>query len=477
MPRAPGRSEGLAPDRHPTDSAPETIRANLQAWADYVLSAEDLTPARHHRLLITRLQALAEGTIDRLMVLMPPGSAKSTYSSVLFPVWWFTRHPASSVIAASHTSDLAKHFARRARALVSEHASVLGYDLHGGQRATSQWLTSSRGQYFATGVRGPITGRRADLAIIDDPIRTLADAESPRQRAHLWDWYRSDLITRLKPRGRVLIIMTRWHQDDLAGRLLDRSPNEWSLLRLPALAEVDDPMGRSAGQALWPEWEDEAALLRKRDQVGERVWSALFQQSPQPLQGSLFKVSQIATLPVPPDAASGVIVRAWDLAATAADGRNDPDYTVGLKLQRDAAGRLVVLDIVRQRTSALGVEQTLLETAAADGKSVLISLPEDPGQAGKSQVLSYVRQLAGYRVICTRETGSKLTRALPVAAQIEAGNMALIRAAWNHDFIEELRDFPYGRKDDQVDALASGFMRAAEMTVPARRIAIPLLAR
>ena len=111
------------------------------------------------------------------------------------------------------------------------------------------------------------------------------------------------------------------------------------------------------------------------------------------------------------------------------------------------------------------MEQTLLETAAADGKSVLISLPEDPGQAGKSQVLSYVRQLAGYRVICTRETGSKLTRALPVAAQIEAGNMALIRAAWNHDFIEELRDFPYGRKDDQVDALASGFMQAAEMTV------------
>ena len=475
MPRAPGRSDGLAPGR--PEPAAETIRADLRVWADHVLGADDLAPARHHRLLITRLQAVAEGTIDRLMVLMPPGSAKSTYCSVLFPVWWFARHPTSSIIAASHTADLATHFARQARTLVTEHTAALGYGLQDGERAASRWVTSTRGQYFATGVRGPIAGRRADLAIIDDPIRTLADAESPRQRAHLWDWFRSDLMTRLRPRGRVVIVMTRWHQDDLAGRLLDRNAEEWSLLRLPALAEADDPMGRAAGQALWPEWEDEAALLRKRHQVGERVWTALFQQSPRPLEGSVFKISEIAIIPPPPETAGGVIVRAWDLAATAADGRNDPDYTVGLKLQRDAAGRLIVLDMVRQRTTALGVEQALLATAAADGHSVLISLPEDPGQAGRAQVLNYVRQLAGYRVNASPETGSKQIRAMPVSAQIEAGNLAIVRAAWNHDFIEELRDFPYGRKDDQVDALARGFSAIVGMTAPARRIAMPLLAR
>lgn len=477
MPRAPGRSQELVPDGDDLNAAPDTIRTDLLTWAEHTLGTDGLTPARHHRLLMARLQAVAEGTIDRLMVLMPPGSAKSTYCSVLFPVWWFARHPASSVIAASHTADLAKHFARQARALVSEHAAVLGYRLEAGERAAARWSTSARGQYFATGVRGPIAGRRADLAIIDDPIRTLADAESPRQRNHLWDWYRSDLITRLKPAGRVVIVMTRWHQDDLAGRLLERNAQDWTLLRLPALAEADDPMGRLAGQPLWPEWEDEAALLRKRDQVGERVWSALFQQSPRPLQGSLFKVSQIEIIPAPPTATDGMIVRAWDLAATAADGRNDPDYTVGLKLLRDAVGRLVVLDLVRLRTSALGVERALMETAAADGKSVLISLPEDPGQAGKSQALNYVRTLAGYRIVTSRESGSKLTRALPVAAQVEAGNLALVHAAWNHAFIEELRDFPYGRKDDQVDALARGFSLAAETTAPARRIAVPLLAR
>jgi len=477
MSRAPGRLEGPAPDRPEPGPAPDTIRADLVTWAEHVIGADGLVPAAHHRLLMARLQAVADGTIDRLMVLMPPGSAKSTYSSVLFPVWWFTRHPGTSVIAACHTADLANHFARQARSLVTEHAAALGYELQSGERASSRWVTSTRGQYYATGVRGPIAGRRADLVIIDDPIRGLVDAESPRQRNHLWDWYRSDLVTRLKPRGRVVIVMTRWHQDDLAARLLDHNQGEWTVLQLPALAEVDDPLGRLPGQALWPEWEDEAALLRKRDQIGERVWSALFQQTPRPAQGSLFEVAKIEIIAAPPEPAGGTIVRAWDLAATASDGRNDPDYTVGVKLLRDAAGRLIVLDIVRQRTSALAVEHALLCAAEADGKSVVISLPEDPGQAGKSQVLSYVRKLAGYQLITSRETGSKLTRALPVAAQIEAGNLALVHAAWNHDFIEELRDFPYGRKDDQVDALARGFSLAAEMTAPTRRISVPFLAR
>jgi predicted phage terminase large subunit-like protein len=486
MSRAAGRLLGLAaggPARDPaTEPAPPEaigtgpVRTDLLAWAEHVLGADGLSPALHHRMLIARLQDVAAGTIDRLMVLMPPGSAKSTYCSVLFPAWWFGRHPTSSVIAASHTAELANHFARQARSLVAEQALVLGYEMAPGQRATSRWLTSRGGQYFATGVRGPITGRRADLVIIDDPIRTIADSESPRQRNHLWEWYRSDLITRLKPGARIVIVMTRWHEDDLAGRLLERDPKGWSVLRLPALAEADDPMGRLVGQALWPEWEDEAALFRKRDEVGERAWAALFQQSPRPLQGGLFKVSQI-TFTAPPTTTDGVVVRAWDLAATAADGSNDPDYTVGLKLLRDVSGRLVVLDLVRLRTSALEVEQVLLETAAADGKSVLIGLPQDPGQAGKAQISTYMRQLAGYRVKASPESGSKFTRSLPVAAQIEAGNLALVRAAWNQAFIEELRDFPYGRKDDQVDALTHSFRLVVQTTAPTHRVAMPLLAR
>ena len=472
MLRAPSLAREGAQDAAPPAERP----ADLLAWATQALARDGFAPAAHQRLLIQRLEAIVDGTIDRLMVLMPPGSAKSTYASVLFPAWWFVRHPASSVIAASHTADLAQHFARQLRAVIGAHAPLLGYELAAGQRAAARWETTAAGHYFATGVRGPLAGRRADLAIIDDPVKGMSDADSATQREHLWSWFRSDLLTRLKPRGRIVLVMTRWHQDDLAGQLLGRGAAEWNVLRLPALAEADDPLGRLPGHALWPEWEDEAALLRKRDTMGERVWSALFQQSPRPPHGSLFKVTRIEMTDAPSPLA-GTIVRAWDLAATAADGRNDPDYTVGLKLLRDPAGRLVVLDVVRLRASPLGVETAMLATAAADGRAVRIALAEDPGQAGKAQVLHYARKLAGHIVTASRETGSKLTRALPIASQVEAGNLLLVRAAWNQDFLDELRDFPFGRKDDQVDALARAFTFAVEVPDPSRRLAVPLMAR
>ena len=139
----------------------------------------------------------------------------------------------------------------------------------------------------------------------------------PRERVELVS---RDLATRLKPGGRIVLIMTRWHEDDLGGRLLAQNPAEWRLLRLPALAEADDPLGRPEGAPLWPDWEDAAALARKRDTVGDRVWSALFQQTPRPPAGSLFRVNDIAVLDEVP-ASSGRVVRAWDLAATADDGR------------------------------------------------------------------------------------------------------------------------------------------------------------
>ena len=158
--------------------------------------------------------------MDRLMVLMPPGSAKSTYASLLYPAWWFTQHPNSSVITTSHTRSLAEHFGRQVREMVREYAQLLGYGLHSGPQAAGHWQTTDNGGYFAAGIRGPLTGRRADLVIIDDPIKSQAEADSPVLRERVWNWYRFDLTTRLKPRGRIVLIMTRWHEDDLAGRLL-----------------------------------------------------------------------------------------------------------------------------------------------------------------------------------------------------------------------------------------------------------------
>ncbi len=459
----------------PEESSPEIV--SLMGWAKLVLQRDGQMPAKHHRLLIAELDRISRGDIDRLMVLMPPGSAKSTYTSLLFPAWWFTQHPTSSVIATSHTTSLAEHFGRQVRELVREYGDQLGYHLHAGRHAAGQWQTTERGEYFATGIRGPLIGRRADLVIIDDPVKSEAEADSLLLRDRVWNWYRFDMTTRLKPRGRVVLIMTRWHMDDLAGRLLAQHPAEWRVLRLPALAEENDPLERPPGAALWPEWEDEAALQRKRETIGERAWSALFQQSPRPIVGSLFKTECIDIVDMVPTHNTEFVVRGWDLAATSGVGGHDPDWTAGVKLGRDDRGRFVVLDVVRIRGTPHQVEEAVGEAARVDGRGVTIGLPEDPGQAGKHQANYFVRQLAGYRIDTSRETGSKLTRAAPVASQVEAGNVAMVRATWNHAFLEELRDFPFGHKDDQVDALSRAFTVLTEKSHPVRRIALPVLMR
>jgi predicted phage terminase large subunit-like protein len=449
----------------------------LVDWARSVLQRDGQAPAKHHLLLLKSLDRISRGDIDRLMVLMPPGSAKSTYTSLLFPAWWFTQHPVSSVVATSHTTSLAEHFGRQVRELVREYHDQLGYHLHASRQAAGHWQTSERGEYFATGIRGPLIGRRADLVIIDDPVKSEAEADSHLLRERIWNWYRFDLTTRLKPRARVVLIMTRWHMDDLAGRLLAQNAAEWDMIRLPALAEEDDPLERAPGTALWPEWEDEAALQRKRETIGERAWAALFQQSPRPIVGSLFKTDRIEILDKPPLHCGGPVVRGWDLAASAELGGHDPDWTAGLKLTRDDRGRFIVLDVVRIRGTPHQVEEAIGDAARVDGREVTIGLPQDPGQAGKHQVSYLTRQLAGYRIDTSRETGSKLTRATPVASQVEGSNFAIVRANWNHTFLEELRDFPFGHKDDQVDALSRAFTVLTENGQPPRLIRLPVLMR
>ncbi len=195
-------------------------RSSFLDFACAVTRARGETPARHHRLLIEHLQNVADGVTDRLMVLMPPGAAKSTYGSVLFPAYWFSAHPASDVILACHTASLAEHFGRMTRRVINEQGKSFGLSLTADGRAAGRMVLQGGGQYFAAGVRGPITGRRADLIVIDDPIKSWADADNRFARDALHQWYRTELISRLKPGGRIVLIVTRWHADDLAGRLI-----------------------------------------------------------------------------------------------------------------------------------------------------------------------------------------------------------------------------------------------------------------
>jgi predicted phage terminase large subunit-like protein len=406
------------------------------------------------------------------MLLLPPGSAKSTYASRLFPVWWLMQHPRSAVIAACHTARLAEDFGRSVRGLVVAHSARLGLELRADARAAGRFVTEAGGEYFAIGAQGAVTGRRADLVLVDDPIRSFADAESFSAREHLWEWFRTELVTRLKPRGRIVLVMTRWHCDDLAGRLIEHGG--WDVLRLPALAEMGDPLGREIGAALWPEWEDRAALLEKRALLGDRHFSALFQQTPLRAGGQVFDPRALRVVDTVPD---GVAARGWDLAATSDARGGDPDWTVGVKLVRAADGFLFIDDVVRFRAVPGEVAERIRAVAEADGRAVTVGLPQDPGQAGKSHLTWLIHKLAGYRVVSSLESGKKEVRCQGVAAQVTGGTMSMRRARWNAVFMDELANFPVGHKDDQVDALTRAFEMLLMPGGPAKFAQIPFLER
>ena len=266
-------------------------RSSMLAWSVECMSDIGFTPAAHHKLIISELEKIVSGENDRLMLFLPPGSAKSTYASELFPPYWFNKFPRSSVIGCSHTGELAERFGRKVRNRILLKSDILGYSLDESNRAASRWETTNGGEYFSAGVGGAITGRRADLAIIDDPVKSREEAESETVREKTFEWYKSDLVTRLKPDARIILIQTRWHLDDLGGKLIhemEKGGDKWTVVSLPAFAIADDPLGRRVGEVLWPTWEDAEAISRKRKILGERDFSSLYQQDPQPPGGTFF---------------------------------------------------------------------------------------------------------------------------------------------------------------------------------------------
>lgn len=442
-----------------------SIRRDFLAWCEFVLAPQGQRPAAHHQLIIRELQAVADGQTQRLMMFLPPGSAKSTYTSLLFPAWLMARQPGVPIIAASHTASLAESFSRRVQNLVREHTLRLGFGL--ASESAELWTSTNGGQYRAAGVGGAVTGFRAGVALCDDLVKSRADADSATYRERAWEWFNADLKTRLKPGSPIVVIGTRWHQDDIYGRLLEVDPAGWRVLKIPAIAtDPDDPLGRSIGEPLWSDdtYGYGAALLRAHadyERAGAmRDWSSLYQQDPRPAEGALFRTERLEVIDAAP--AGGTLVRAWDLAATKQVGTRDPDWTVGLKLQRTPQGAYVIHDVVRLRGGPDEVEAAIVATASQDGRGVTISLPQDPGQAGKAQAQYLTRKLAGFTVKVTPETGDKATRAGPVASQVNVGNVKLLRGSWNRPFLDELAGFPSASKDDQVDALSRAFGMVGE---------------
>ena len=240
--------------------------------------------AQHHERICEKLEAVERGEIDRLMIFMPPRHGKSELASKRFPAWCLGRDSKRQIIAASYNSDLANDFGRNVRNLVNEpeFGQVFpGVTLAPDSQAANRMNTNAKGAYVAAGVGTAVTGRGAHIALIDDPFKDREEADSERRRDTVWDWYRSTLYTRLMPGGAIVLIQTRWHEDDLAGRLLEQEPEQWEVLELPAID--------NAGAALWPEWYDLGALNRIKATIGSREWSALYQQRPQPDEGTYFQ--------------------------------------------------------------------------------------------------------------------------------------------------------------------------------------------
>ena len=373
--------------------------------------------------------------------------------TVRFPVYLLEADPAERILVTGYNERMARRFSRKTRTIAKTRIALAA-----DKAAADEWETDAGGGLVARGVGTPPTGFGFGWIFIDDPIKKREEAESEVYREKVWDWYTDDLYTRLEPGGKIVLTLTRWHHDDIAARAIASEPDRWRVLKLPALAEENDPLGRQPGEALWPERFSAEALERIRsvqsDNGGAYAFEALYQQNPTPREGAFFRVSQLKILPAAP--ANLKTVRAWDLAAS-----TKGDYTAGVKLGRDDAGLFYVLDVVRGQWLPDERNRVMMQTAALDGRQTRIRLAQDPGQAGVDQIKALTLMFAGYNVKAERVSGSKETRADSFAAQVNAGNVKLVRGDWNRAFLEELRTFPLGKNDDQIDGAADAFNELA----------------
>lgn len=414
-------------------------------------------PADHTRLLCQSLEAVERGDVKRLAVFMPPRHSKTYHVSERFPAWYLGRHPERQVIIASYGAERAEDASRKARNLMSHERFPFPVKVADDSSAVNRWHTDKGGVVMAAGVGGAMTGFGAHLLIIDDPVKSREEADSEIFRERAWQWYTDVARTRLMPGGAVVLCQTRWHEDDLAGRILaTSSAREWSVLNLPALAEdVRDPLARAPGAALWPAWYDERALSDVRADLGSRSWTALYQQRPNADEGGMFKrawftrrwserpANLMTCVSVDSAFKTGV---ANDYSVVAMWGTDGIDY--------------FLLNMVRARVEFPELVMMITGQYAEHRPHAVLIEDTASGQAA----IQMIRRSSGMPILPIKVTASKEARAAAVSPLCEAGKVVLpLGAPWVDEWIDEHASFPTGRHDDMVDTTSMALARLSQM--------------
>ncbi|PKL77846.1 MAG: hypothetical protein CVV25_13430 [Ignavibacteriae bacterium HGW-Ignavibacteriae-4] len=415
----------------------------------------DWASPKHINFIEENLLKLYRRDIKKLIINIPPRHGKSQLVTKIFPLWWLLNKPSDRIIIAAYNSTLAEYFGREVLDLYKQVSGEFGLELSHSQKSKSEFVTNRNGSISAVGVGGSLTGKGANLIIVDDPIKNDAEANSPEARDKIYEWFNATLLTRLEPNGVIILVMTRWHEDDLAGRLLKQK--KWDRIILPAIGENNDLLGRKVGEALWESRYPKASLLDIKDSIGSYWFSSLYQQSPAPAEGGIFKRSdfkyfeQIDGIGKSKDFVIQMselnLFFACDLAISTSE---KADYTVIAVFASDKEKNLIVIDIIREKilpSKHIELIRELFEKYSP----LQIGIETVQYQASLFHNLSNM----GLPVTKLIPKKDKVSRALPLAAKIEAGKVYFNKSINCLSEIEnELLNFPNAKHDDIVDALS-----------------------
>jgi predicted phage terminase large subunit-like protein len=411
-----------------------------------ILQCPQFERAPHLELILSKLEAVERGELKRLMICLPPRHSKSFTTSSNFPAWFLGRHPQHHVIFATYGQELSDDFGRRVRNFIADsvHQAIFpNCRLSADSAAAHRFNTTVGGAYFAVGTGGSITGRGANLLLIDDPIKDREEANSEPVRKSLHDWFASVAYTRLMPGGAIILIQTRWHEDDLAGWLLREHASEnWDVLSLPAIAEHDESF-RKEGEALWPERFPLETLSRIREAIGGAAWASLYQQRPAAAEGAIFKRTWWRSYRQAPKFSH--IVQSWDTAfKKGAENCFSVCTTWG-----SAENGHYLLSVWRGRVEFPELRRVLIAQAEEWKPNAILVEDRASGQS----LLQELKSATALPVIAVKVDSDKLSRAQAVTAFVEAGKVYLPEEApWLSDYIDELASFPTGLYDDAVDS-------------------------